>query len=113
MTVFQEYKKKQQMESVSERSPPKRDQLEMIRPREIKTRGGKTAGAKATNFKPPTGSWEEDILDIDACEESDRTVKVYLTWKGGQKTQHTLDQVYKRCPQMVRYNTKPPCTYTY
>lgn len=59
------------------------------------------AGAKAVEFKPPTGSWEEEVTGIDACEGAEGDVVVYLTWKGGQKSQHPLAQVYKRCPQKV------------
>lgn len=60
------------------------------------------AGAKEAEFKPPTGSWEDEVVGIDACEGNAGAVVVYLTWKGGQKTQHPLAQVYKRCPQKVR-----------
>ena len=60
------------------------------------------AGVKETEFKPPTGSWEDAVVGIDACEGNAGTIVVYLTWKGGQKTQHPLSQVYKRCPQKVR-----------
>jgi len=59
------------------------------------------AGVKETEFKPPTGSWEDEVVGIDACEGSAGAVVVYLTWKGGQKTQHPLVQVYKRCPQKM------------
>lgn len=59
------------------------------------------ASAAAADFKPPTGSWEENVVAIDACEGSEGSVVVYLTWKGGHKTQHPLPQVYKRCPQKV------------
>lgn len=38
---------------------------------------------------------------IDACEGTEGSVVVFLTWKGGQKTQHPLVQVYKRCPQKM------------
>jgi chromobox protein 1 len=53
-------------------------------------------------FKPPTGSWEAEVQGIDACEGTDGQVMVFLSWPGGYKTQHPLDQVYKRCPQKVR-----------
>ncbi len=53
------------------------------------------------DFKPPTGSWEEDVQGIDACEGSDGKVMVFLSWANGHKTQHPLEQVYKRCPQKV------------
>ena len=55
----------------------------------------------AVEFKPPTGNWEEEVVMIDACEGSEGSVVVFLTWKGGQKTQHPLVQVYKRCPQKM------------
>ena len=57
--------------------------------------------ALKAEWKPPTGSWEEHVTGIDACEGSDNNVVVYLTWKGGHKTQHPLAAVYKRCPQKV------------
>jgi chromobox protein 1 len=60
------------------------------------------ASASKAEFKPPTGSWEDEVVAIDACEGNEGTVVVYLTWKGGHKTQHPLAQVYKRCPQKVR-----------
>ena len=59
------------------------------------------ASAKSVEFKPPTTTWEDEVVGIDACEGDDNTVVVYLTWKGGHKTQHPLAQVYKRCPQKV------------
>ncbi len=52
-------------------------------------------------FQPPTGSWEDEVKDIDAAEGDRGEVQVYLTWKNGHKTQHALDIVYKRCPQKV------------
>jgi len=60
------------------------------------------ASAKKAEFKPPTGSWEDEVVGIDACEGGEGDVVVYLTWKGGHKSQHPLAQVYKRCPQKVR-----------
>jgi chromobox protein 1 len=60
-----------------------------------------TSASKA-EWKPPTGNWEDLVTGIDACEGNDNNVVVYLTWKGGHKTQHPLAQVYKRCPQKVR-----------
>ncbi|POS86254.1 hypothetical protein EPUL_000904 [Erysiphe pulchra] len=59
------------------------------------------ASAKITRFKPPTGSWEEEVTAIDACEGTQGNMVVFLTWKGGHKSQHPLDQIYKRCPQKM------------
>lgn len=64
--------------------------------------GSNTPPVSAGDFKPPTGNWEEQIVAIDACEGGEGAVVVFLTWKGGHKTQHPLSQVYKRCPQRVR-----------
>ncbi|XMA17361.1 hypothetical protein WAI453_010152 [Rhynchosporium graminicola] len=63
--------------------------------------GSPPASSAAAEFKPPTGSWEDAVVAIDACEGSEGSVVVYLTWKDGYKTQHPLAQVYKRCPQKM------------
>jgi hypothetical protein len=60
------------------------------------------ATAKQAAWKPPAGSWEEDVAELDACEDEDSgKLMVYLTWKNGQKTQHETSVIYKRCPQKV------------
>jgi len=59
------------------------------------------ASLKNATFKPPTGSWEDDVQGIDACEGTDGQVMVFLQWSNGQKTQHPLHVVYKRCPQKM------------
>jgi len=60
------------------------------------------ASLEKAAFKPPTGSWEDEVQGIDACEGTDGNVMVFLQWASGHKTQHPLEQVYKRCPQKVR-----------
>lgn len=58
--------------------------------------------ARAATWKPPPGSWEDHIANLDACEDEESgTLMVYLTWKNGQKTQHTTNVIYQRCPQKV------------
>lgn len=64
------------------------------------------ASREALTFKPPTGSWEDDVVTIEAMEGPNAEVIVYLTWKGGAKSQHPLHQVYKRCPQKVESKDK-------
>jgi chromobox protein 1 len=59
------------------------------------------ASLKNAEFAPPTGSWEDAVQGIDACEGTDGNVMVFLQWASGHKTQHPLEQVYKRCPQKV------------
>jgi len=62
-----------------------------------------TPSASVTNedFKPPSGSWEDAVQGIDACEGTGGTIHVYLHWATGNKTRHPLEQVYKRCPQKM------------
>ncbi|KAB8294267.1 hypothetical protein EYC80_009694 [Monilinia laxa] len=59
------------------------------------------ASLEPYQFKPPSGSWEDDVVTIEAMEGPNAEVIVYLTWKGGYKSQHPLHQVYKRCPQKM------------
>ncbi|KAH6618156.1 hypothetical protein B0J18DRAFT_436655 [Chaetomium sp. MPI-SDFR-AT-0129] len=60
------------------------------------------ASAKAVTWKPPPGSWEDHIVSLDACEDEDSgKLTVYLTWKNGQKTQHSTSVIYQRCPQKM------------
>ncbi|KAM0278989.1 hypothetical protein ACHAQH_004856 [Verticillium albo-atrum] len=64
--------------------------------------GTPPASATANNWKPPSGSWEDDVTTIDACEDEDTgKLIVYLNWKNGHKTKHTTDVIYKRCPQKM------------
>lgn len=62
-----------------------------------------TPPASTRAWKPPTGSWEDAVDSIDACHDEDTgKLIIFLTWKGGQKTQHDTKVVYARCPQKVR-----------
>ncbi|GAB1315703.1 Heterochromatin protein one [Madurella fahalii] len=58
--------------------------------------------AKAASWKPPPGSWEDHIAQLDACEDEETgKLMVYLTWKNGHKTQHETQVIYQRCPQKM------------
>ncbi|KAJ0110073.1 hypothetical protein J7T55_014876 [Diaporthe amygdali] len=63
------------------------------------------ASAKAVEWKPPSGSWDEEVDTVDMCQDEENgTFIVYLTWKNGKKTQHPKEVVYRRCPQkMLRF----------
>jgi chromobox protein 1 len=53
-------------------------------------------------WKPPAGSWEDHIAQLDACEDEESgKLMVYLTWKNGHKTQHETGVIYQRCPQKM------------
>ncbi|KAL0941815.1 chromo domain-containing protein [Colletotrichum truncatum] len=56
----------------------------------------------------PSGSWEDEVESIDACQdEESNALVIYLNWKNGQKTKHPTEVVYKRCPQkMLRFYEK-------
>lgn len=61
------------------------------------------ASARAAEWKPPSGTWEEDVETIDMCQDEENgNFIVYLRWKNGKKTQHPKEVVYRRCPQKVR-----------
>ncbi|KAI0403266.1 heterochromatin protein one [Xylaria palmicola] len=64
-----------------------------------------TPPASASAWKPPQGSWEDEVESIDAChDENTGKLIVYLTWKDGKKTQHDTKVIYARCPQkMLRF----------
>ncbi|KAK8046528.1 Chromatin-associated protein swi6 [Apiospora saccharicola] len=60
------------------------------------------ASVSSKEWKPPAGSWEDEVGFVDAChDENTGKLLVYLTWKNGHKTQHDLKVVYSRCPQQM------------
>ncbi|KAH6971928.1 hypothetical protein EDB80DRAFT_591673, partial [Ilyonectria destructans] len=64
--------------------------------------GDETLLATTKQWNPPSGSWEDEIETIGACEEDDNgKLIVYLIWKNGQKTKHETQIIYKKCPQKV------------
>jgi len=52
-------------------------------------------------WKPPAGSWENDVQTVDMYRDENGNLMIYLTWKNGEKTQHAAKQAYQRCPQKV------------
>lgn len=52
-------------------------------------------------FKPPAGSWEEEVVDVEMFRGDDGELRVFLTWRNGSKSQHAAQQAYLRCPQRV------------
>ncbi|KAG7402537.1 Chromodomain Y-like protein [Fusarium oxysporum f. sp. rapae] len=63
---------------------------------------------KAEEWRPPLGSWEDDIKTIDGCDKDNAGhLAFYVTWNTGKKTKHGTETIYKRCPQMIlRYYEK-------
>lgn len=61
-----------------------------------------TTPPASLDFKPPTGSWENENMAIEQIEEKDNgTLVVHIAWKGGPRVEHPTREVYKRCPQKV------------
>ncbi|KAH7110474.1 hypothetical protein EDB81DRAFT_894757 [Dactylonectria macrodidyma] len=62
----------------------------------------KTSPATVKNWSPPSGSWEDEIETIDACEDGGNgKLVVFLIWKNGEKTKHVTKTIYKKCPQKM------------
>ncbi|KAH6960079.1 chromo domain-like protein [Ilyonectria sp. MPI-CAGE-AT-0026] len=62
----------------------------------------KTLPATEKNWSPPSGSWEDEIGTIDACEVGGNgKLVVYLIWKNGEKTKHETQIIYKKYPQKM------------
>jgi len=61
-----------------------------------------TPPASAKPWSPPSGSWEDDVEHIDACEEQKNgKLLIFLNWKNGKKTRHETSVIYKKCPQKM------------
>ena len=53
-------------------------------------------------WKPPAGSWEDHIAQLDAGEDEEYgKLMVYLTRKNGHKTQYESSVIYQRWPLKV------------
>ncbi|KLU86575.1 heterochromatin protein one [Magnaporthiopsis poae ATCC 64411] len=52
-------------------------------------------------WKPPAGSWEDHIDQVDMTRDVSGDLIVWLTWKNGEKSQHKAQQAYTRAPQKM------------
>ncbi|KAF2434267.1 hypothetical protein EJ08DRAFT_693810 [Tothia fuscella] len=70
---------------------------------------GSTRKKKQVEWKPPMGTWEDDLMDIDTIEETKNSKgelerAAYVVWNNGQKTRHSLATLNMKAPQkMLRY----------
>ncbi|KAJ3454889.1 hypothetical protein MRS44_013489 [Fusarium solani] len=68
--------------------------------------------ATTEKWKPPLGSWEDEVEKIDGGEEDDNgKLIIYIIWKNGQETKHDAPVIYKKCPQKVAHPFVPPLAY--
>jgi len=59
------------------------------------------APTEEPKWKPPPGSWEEEIQAIDTLEKTEKGLICYLQWANGRKSQHEVHTVYKKAPQRM------------
>ncbi|KAF8459434.1 hypothetical protein BGX38DRAFT_1148641 [Terfezia claveryi] len=59
------------------------------------------APAEEPKWKPPAGSWEDEIQAIDTIEKTDKGLICYIQWANGKKSQHEVHTVYKKAPQRM------------
>ncbi|KIH89135.1 chromo domain containing protein [Sporothrix brasiliensis 5110] len=45
-------------------------------------------------FKPPAGSWEDEVVDVEMFRGDDGELRVFLTWRNGSKSQHAAQHAY-------------------
>ncbi|TID20661.1 hypothetical protein E6O75_ATG05425 [Venturia nashicola] len=62
------------------------------------------------DWKPPHGTWENNVIDIDTIEEvwdeqAGKSLRyAYVMWDNGRKTRHVLSTLNQKCPQkMLHY----------
>lgn len=66
------------------------------------TNGGDIKLAKRDSFKPPAGSWENEIISIETMSVGDDNgLYAYIQWKDGHRSQHRNTVVNSKCPQKV------------
>lgn len=59
------------------------------------------------DWKPPHGSWENNVVDVDTIEEvwDEKAGKAfrfaYVMWDNGRKTRHVLPTLNQKCPHKV------------
>lgn len=60
-------------------------------------------------WSPPLGLWEDDIISVESVEKStdvqgQESLLAYVRWSDDRKSQHTVQYLYKKCPQkMLQY----------
>lgn len=68
-------------------------------------------------WKPPGGSWEHNVVDVDTIEEvfDEQAGKplryAYVMWDNGRKTRHVLPTLNQKCPQKVFYISSGRCLH--
>ncbi|KAI9794615.1 MAG: hypothetical protein M1816_004502 [Peltula sp. TS41687] len=60
-----------------------------------------TREKRIDTWKPPSGTWEDDIQAIDTVEMDEGGLFVYLHWNNGRKSRHPMEKIYKHCPQKM------------
>ncbi len=63
---------------------------------------------KEDKWEPPKGSWDDEVMNIDALEElpnpntGERERYAFVVWNNGRKTHHQIRVIHQKAPQKVR-----------
>ncbi len=61
-------------------------------------------------WQPPSGSWEEHIIQIDTMErgsaEEGGKLFAYVVWNTMARSRHAAEVVYAKCPQKVSFDLR-------
>lgn len=110
--------KKRAAEAVAVATPPaksSRKRSKLSTPPEAVTatavatsaRRGKKDDIEDDDWKPPHGTWENNVTGVDTIEEvfddeqGRKSRFAYVMWDNGRKTRHVLSTLNQKCPQKV------------
>jgi chromobox protein 1 len=100
-------RKTEELDTPKSNGRGKKSKTDTPEPATISTKKG--AGRKTqTEWKPPNGTWENDIANIDTIEEiqDPKTGKpirfAYVVWVDGHKSRHELSTMNRQAPQKVK-----------
>ncbi|QDS72294.1 hypothetical protein FKW77_007209 [Venturia effusa] len=70
------------------------------------------------DWKPPHGTWENNVTDIDTIEEmfdeeAGQLLRfAYVMWDNGRKTRHVLETLNQKCPQKMLHYYESHLSFT-
>ncbi|KAI9829156.1 MAG: hypothetical protein M1832_000179 [Thelocarpon impressellum] len=59
------------------------------------------ATSSELGWRPPKGSWEDEIQAVDIIEQNKNGLFVYLRWNNKKITRHAIEETYRKCPQKM------------
>lgn len=69
----------------------------------VSKKNGAAESEEDSKWTPPAGkSWEEEVTIIDTIErDPEGELVCYVQWRDGNKSQHPIKDIYRKCPQRV------------